>query len=174
MTQRSEHHTSRITNALSIVLAITLLVGCDRITKIIAQRGLQDGPPRSYLMNMVQLQYAENEGAFLGLGSELPKWFRLGFSFLLLVVTFVALIVLLAKAKDIRGFQRGAFTLMLAGGFGNLCDRLLNDGRVVDFMILVVGPLRTGIFNVADMCITFGVVLILADAVWNRKSTVDL
>jgi signal peptidase II len=158
---------------LSILLSIALLVGCDRMTKVIAQRELQDAPSRSYLMETMRLQYAENEGALLGLGSELPKWLRLGCSFILFVIAVAALIVLLVKVQDLRFLQRGAFMLMLAGGFGNLYDRLLNDGRVIDFMIIVVGPLRTGIFNVADVCITLGVVVMLLDAVLHRKTVVD-
>lgn len=52
------------------------------------------------------------------------------------------------------GFTVGL--LILAGGFGNLYDRAINDGRVVDFMLLQLGPLQTGIFNVADIAIMAG------------------
>jgi signal peptidase II len=40
-----------------------------------------------------------------------------------------------------------------------LIDRLLRGGAVIDFMILGVGPVRTGVFNVADLCLTTGAVL---------------
>jgi signal peptidase II len=173
MTEIIAQRTSHKTKALSIVIALVLLVGCDRVTKTIAQHKLQDAPSRSYLMETVRLQYAENEGALLGLGSELPKWFRLGFSFILFVIAVAALVALLVKVQDLRPCQLCAFTLMLAGGFGNLHDRLLNDGRVIDFVIIVVGPLRTGIFNVADVCITCGVIVMLLDAVIRRKPAIE-
>lgn len=53
-------------------------------------------------------------------------------------------------------FLTVAWSLVLAGGLGNLLDRLIYDGRVIDFMNLGIGSLRTGIFNVADVCITIG------------------
>jgi signal peptidase II len=53
---------------------------------------------------------------------------------------------------------------VVAGGASNWIDRLA-FGRVVDFMNVGLGPLRTGIFNVADVAIMVGVgLLILGDA----------
>ena len=53
-----------------------------------------------------------------------------------------------------------ALALFLGGGFGNLIDRFTNDGRVIDFMHIGIGSLRTGIFNVADMALLAGVALL--------------
>lgn len=50
--------------------------------------------------------------------------------------------------------------LIFAGGVGNLIDRIANDGRVIDFLNIGIGPLRTDIFNVVDMTITFGALLL--------------
>jgi signal peptidase II len=47
---------------------------------------------------------------------------------------------------------------------GNLIDRLLNGGQVVDFVNVGVGDLRTGIFNLADVAIMIGAGVLL---VWN-------
>ena len=41
-----------------------------------------------------------------------------------------------------------------------MIDRLVHDGSVIDFLNLGLGPLRTGIFNIADVAITGGVVLL--------------
>jgi len=54
-----------------------------------------------------------------------------------------------------------ARSLVLSGGLGNLVDRIINDGRVIDFMNIGIGSLRTGIFNVADVYITVGVVVLV-------------
>jgi signal peptidase II len=40
-------------------------------------------------------------------------------------------------------------------------------------MNLGIGPLRTGIFNVADVCITTGVVLLIVQAVWPHQSSLQ-
>jgi signal peptidase II len=46
--------------------------------------------------------------------------------------------------------------MMVGGGLSNWFDRLVNEGRVVDFMNLGIGSFRTGIFNVADVAIMAG------------------
>lgn len=50
---------------------------------------------------------------------------------------------------------------MVDGGFGNLIDRIFNEGRVIDFVNIGIGSLRTGLFNVADISITLGEVWFL-------------
>ncbi len=52
--------------------------------------------------------------------------------------------------------QHLAVVLLLAGGIGNLIDRLFHGGLVIDFLNVGIGPVRTGIFNVADMAIMAG------------------
>jgi len=63
-----------------------------------------------------------------------------------------------------------AVALLFAGGVGNLIDRVTSGGSVVDFIKLGIGPVRTGIFNVADVAITVGA-LILLSAALRRQST---
>jgi signal peptidase II len=46
-----------------------------------------------------------------------------------------------------------------------LVDRIVYDGRVVDFLNAGIGAIRTGIFNTADMAITTGAILLLIDSV---------
>ena len=54
--------------------------------------------------------------------------------------------------RGVEGVARLA--LLLAGALGNLIDRIRWDGLVIDFLNLGIGPLRTGVFNVADMAVT--------------------
>jgi signal peptidase II len=63
-----------------------------------------------------------------------------------------------------------ALALVLAGGSSNLVDRFVNDGYVVDFINIGAGPIRTGIFNVADAAIAAGVLLILVHS-WRRRQS---
>lgn len=70
------------------------------------------------------------------------------------------------------GLKRGddvALAMILAGGTGNLIDRMRFDGRVTDFLYLTAGPLHTGVFNVADMAVTFGVIWLLASWTFKRR-----
>lgn len=61
----------------------------------------------------------------------------------------VGLIYLMVKPMDKYSFIIGV--LVLAGGSGNLYDRVFNDGRVVDFIYLQIGPFHSEVFNVANM-----------------------
>ena len=52
--------------------------------------------------------------------------------------------------------------LILAGGIGNLIDRVSHQGLVTDFINLGIGPIRTGVFNVADIAVTTGGLVAIA------------
>ena len=82
---------------------------------------------------------------------------------LVAVNTLVAagLVVILVWYSNMPAVRAVACALLLGGAIGNLIDRVRFDGLVIDFMNLGVGPLRTGIFNVADVAITVGAVLLV-------------
>ncbi len=147
-------------------LAVVLItcVGCDQATKQYAVEHLQDTRmnPLSYWGDTFRIQYAENEGAFLSLGAKLSPEVR----FWLLTVSNGAVLaivgVVLLFHRDIDRWSMVALTLILAGGIGNLIDRVTTqEAVVIDFLNLGIGGLRTGIFNVADMAITAGFCLLL-------------
>ena len=144
---------------LLVALALVALVGCDQATKVLARDALAASPPVSLLGGAVRFQYAENPGAFLSLGAGLsPQWrFLLGVVFS--GVALAVLAVFAARSGRLSTVQRLGLSLVVAGGLGNLVDRIVNDGRVVDFVSVGIGPLRTGIFNVADMAITTGILV---------------
>jgi len=113
------------------------------------------------------VQYMENPGAFLGLGSQLPVRWR--FALLLLVHSAALLVCAFALLRDGRAsaLQTLAWSLLLAGGGSNLADRLWRAGYVIDFLNVGLGPLRTGVFNVADMAITTAVIILALS--WRRR-----
>jgi signal peptidase II len=131
------------------------------MTKTIAKESLASSSPISLLNDSIRIEYTENLGAILGLGANLPGQVRF-----LVFVIFVSLIlaVTLAFAVNAHSFslnQLIGLSLMAAGGIGNLLDRLFNNGAVIDFVSFGIGPLRTGIMNVADVATTIGVVTFL-------------
>lgn len=142
----------------AIILTIILI---DHITKIIAKTTLKYSAPKVYLGDFFRFQYAENTGAMLGLGSGLPENVRF---WLLTVVVGILLFVLLAYVlfgRRLSNLQIISLSLISGGGLSNFLDRIINNGRVVDFMNMGIGWLRTGIFNVADVMIMIGMGLIL-------------
>jgi signal peptidase II len=149
---------ARFGSRIALLVLIVATVGCDRLTKHLAQGALAELPRQSFLADTFRLEYAENRGAFLGLGSQWPDAVRLAL-FTIGNGLMLALLVLLAvRLRWSGGFLVGA-CLFVAGGISNLADRVIR-GSVVDFMNVGVGPLRTGIFNVADLAIMAGALLV--------------
>jgi signal peptidase II len=147
--------------ALLILPVVLACVGCDQATKVLAREHLAGAPPIHLLGGVIRLHYVENTGAFLGLGAALPqatRFWALGI-FVGLILAGLAAFVLTTKELTPLGVLGGALTL--GGGASNLIDRLRHHGAVTDFMNVGLGGLRTGIFNVADVAITLGVVLLL-------------
>jgi signal peptidase II len=157
----------RLSAGPKVAMLLTLgvfCVGCDQASKRVAAEVLKGTETLSYLGDVFRLTYAENSGAFLGLGGGWPAPVRWA------VFTGAALAVVAASAgwvvAQLRRPQHDvlavwAMVLIAAGGMGNLVDRVLREGRVIDFMNLGLGPVRTGIFNVADVQIMVGLGLLL-------------
>jgi signal peptidase II len=151
---------------IAIVAAVVAgCVGCDQGTKAIARATLATADLGSLLGDTVRIQLALNDGAFLGLGGSLPEPWRAillsgGVGVVLLGVLAYAL---LARHSSVRSLV--ALALIFAGGASNLADRALHAGHVIDFLNLGIGPLRTGIFNLADVALVAGVALLW----WDRR-----
>ncbi len=141
---------------LLIIFLISLCAGCDQKTKILAKEHLYPGQSISYFGDIFRLTLVENHGAFLELGSNLSDSTRFTIFTVLIAVGLVLALIWMAWAKKLSPITLSATVLLVSGGLGNLIDRITNNGGVIDFMNLGIGPLRTGIFNVADVYITIG------------------
>jgi signal peptidase II len=152
----------RLKRVMVLILVLFLIVGCDQTTKSVAQSQLRDAEPISLFNNMLLFKYAENSGAFLSLGAGLPptaqQWIFIG---LVSLVLLALLIYILRNLQQMPFMVLIALALFLGGGVGNLIDRLLNEGRVIDFMNMGIGNLRTGVFNVADMALMAGLAIMV-------------
>jgi signal peptidase II len=150
--------TARARAALLLLVAAST-IACDRGTKMLASEHLAGAPARSYLGGTVRILYAENTGAFLSLGAGAPEWLRRDVLSVFIGLSLLAIGVL-AWRQRAHALASIGLGLVWAGGLSNLFDRL-RVGHVVDFVMLSAGPLRTGVFNVADVAITAGVLMVL-------------
>lgn len=142
-----------------LIFAIFLFI-FDHATKFLAIKTLKYHPPKIFFNDLARLQYAENSGAFLGLGSDFHPTLRLA-----IFVGFVAIVLIFFTYQLVRDTREAviprihyAQAAIVSGGFANLMDRIFRENHaVVDFMNIGIGQtLRTGIFNIADMAILFG------------------
>src|SRR6266446_442866 len=136
-----------------ILIVLVTCVGCDQTTKSFAQSYLPHTEVWSFLGDILRLQVTYNYGAFLSLGASLPEFWRLALFGVCVGTLLLGLLSYALLAKHIPTTAVIAIALFFAGGLSNFTDRLVNGGYVVDFINVGVGPLRTGIFNVADIFI---------------------
>lgn len=156
---------------LTIVILLLLICGLDQATKYWAVNHLLGRPGVVYLNGLFQLVYAENPGAFLGLGGGLSREVRFVIFALIVFLGLGGMLWYIIR-HHISKVNLFAYTFIIAGGCGNLWDRVFHeDGHVIDFMLIEVwGPLRTGVFNVADVFIVVGVLMALLGEYLFEKS----
>lgn len=131
----------------SIVLIFIIII--DRLSKTWAYEYLREAEPISVLNNLFELRYSENTGMAFSLLNDKP-----GFLFTLVSLIILTIFYYIIKQKKLDL----SIAFILAGGLGNLMDRLIY-GFVVDF----INPLfvNFAIFNVADIALNIGVALLI-------------
>lgn len=149
--------------------AVIISVGLDQVTKYLAVEHLQEKlGGYSYMDGFFRLIYAENEGAFLSLGSETTGWLKYLGLYAFPIVLLIGLLWYILKSETLTKTQILALSMVLAGGMSNIYDRVLY-GKVVDFMIMGFDKLKTGVFNIADVSIMAGLFLLI----FSRKPKVE-
>ena len=147
-----------------LALIATMLlacVGCDQTTKSLAREHLQGHSSASYFGDTLRLQYVENPGAFLSLGESMSHRWRAAILTVGVGVVLTSVLVFVIRTPTCSPVQTLALTLICGGGIGNLVDRVRYDGYVTDFLNVGLGPIRTGIFNVADVVLMIGIALFI-------------
>jgi signal peptidase II len=152
----------------SIIAFVLLNIGCDQISKNIVRRNVE---PKEYIQlvgdNLI-LTNVENTGAMLGFGQGFSPNLKL---ILLQGLPSIVLLILLVRTLQKTNLNRWmvlAFAFVIGGGIGNLIDRIAY-GSVTDFFQLKLGMFKTGIFNMADISVTTGVLLLLFLTIRYRK-----
>lgn len=145
--------------AIIILSTFMINIFLDRFTKMIAIIFLKDKGQVNILDYKIILRYIENDGAFLSLGSNLNITIKI--IVLIILPTIVCVSATLYCILKENDRNRVIIISIIAGGISNLYDRIMNDFKVIDFINFGIGNIRTGILNVADLSITFGVIILL-------------
>lgn len=141
----------------------------DRITKYIAIEHLKNKMPINIFNNLIILVYAENTGAFLSFGSNWNIYIK--YIILLIIPIIVCIFGLIyLMIKEEKFYRIIILSSIIGGGIGNLADRLCNNFTVIDFINFGIGNIRTGILNIADISVTFGIIILLIyETIINKK-----
>ena len=140
-----------IVASLLIVLAT---LGLDRWTKWAIERSISLNDSVEMIKHFFYLTYVQNTGA----GFSMFAGAGMGFFALLTIVALAAILYMFFKTEDSR--YQICLSLVFSGAIGNFIDRM-TLGYVRDFFSFYIFGYPFPVFNVADICITIGIALIL-------------
>jgi len=152
-------------------LSALLLTAADQASKVWAVRNLPLFEPRDLVSGYLGLVHVRNTGVAFSLLSSLdPRWVHP----LLILATVLAMAALVAYIWVLpgKGVAPVGLGLILGGAIGNLIDRA-RLGYVVDFIDLHWHAYHWPTFNVADIGISLGVALLVADMLFSPKEQGD-
>jgi len=149
------------------LLLITANIGCDQISKSIVRERLEYHEQIHFAGDHVMLTKVENSGAFLSIGEDFSPLVKTLLLNLLPALSMLGLILWLFLGRTGLGIALSVCCI-IGGGIGNIIDRVAY-GSVTDFLYIHVGFFRTGIFNFADVSITFGALFIIALGIWKGR-----
>ena len=159
---------ARSNNVPAFVRIVLGVVSIDVITKLLAVWYLPLRVPQEVLgQEWMRLTLVYNRGAAFGLHLFHDVLTRVVFT----VLTFVALFILVRLLMQTReGDMRRvlAIALVCGGAIGNVIDRIRSAAGVVDFLDFGIGVNRWPTFNVADMAVSSGAIL-LAVVLWREE-----
>ena len=152
-------------NGLLFLWIASVIVVADVITKRLAVAELVPRyVPKQVIGDWIQMRLVYNQGAAFGI--YLGVWSR----WIFVALTVVAVVILarmILHTKEGDWFRVTAIAMVVGGALGNLIDRLRSAQGVVDFIDVGVGAHRWPTFNVADMGVSVGAVL-LAWVLWQE------
>lgn len=164
--KKGEMKKINIRNSLIIIFMVTI-IGCDQISKIIVREKLNYHENISVIDHFITLNKVENTGAFLGFGDSLP---RLIYVILMIILPLIFLgyaLFYVLKSKNLSRMSTLGISFIIAGGVGNIIDRIL-FGSVTDFLHFNFVIFQTGIVNMADISVTTGFFIILYELLINK------
>ena len=154
---------------LYIIFLVILNIILDQLSKFWIRGNVTPYRDISVISDYFIITNVENSGAFLGLGSEFPPIIKNILLFALPVVVLISVLVYVFKDNSLDKLSLVGFSLIIGGGIGNIYDRFLY-GSVTDFLFIDLGSIfKTGIFNIADLSVTTGMILILWASFKNKK-----
>lgn len=144
-----------------IFLCIPAVIILDQMVKYYIQKNMFLNESIPIINNILHITYIRNKGAAFGIFSAMPEVFRIPFFIVIGAVFILFIILYFKKILAQNNFIKFIFSLIIGGAIGNLTDRI-RFGEVIDFIEIGISEkYKWPVFNLADSCISTGVVLLL-------------
>ncbi|WP_040281265.1 signal peptidase II [Psychroserpens damuponensis] len=159
----------KLSRTTSIILIIVFNIAIDQISKVLVRANFAYGEVKQLIGETFVMQYVENEGAFLGMGSDMNSTLKLLLLLILPSLVLGYLIYYIITNKSLDKLSLISLCCIAGGGIANVFDRIA-FGSVTDFFHIDLGGVfRTGIFNVADMSVSFGMIVLLFTTLFSKN-----
>jgi len=147
--------------SIFIIVLIAVNIALDQISKVTVRTYVSTKSQTEIIGSYFTMHNVENKGAFLGMGSDLNPTIKIIVLLILPIIVLGFVTRYLFREKSMDRLTLIGFACIIGGGIANVFDRIVY-GSVTDFFHIDLGGVfRTGIFNVADMSVTFGMIIIL-------------
>lgn len=167
--QKKTRLKNKIPLVISCLLIIGVLVGLDQWTKSVVVQSIPLYERVEVIHNFFDLTNVRNTG----MAFSMMEGAGMGFFALMTALAVGAMVYYFFKTDDIR--IELCLSLITAGAIGNLIDRM-SLGYVRDFFLFYIFGWPFPVFNVADVCITMGVIFLLVIFIgeeWKEKKKTD-
>jgi signal peptidase II len=163
----------KLSRSAFIIVLIVVNIAIDQISKFLTRAYVEAGSVSEIIGDYFTLHNVENSGAFLGMGSELNPTLKIVLLNILPIIVLGFVLRYVFKDKTIDKLSLIGFSCIIGGGIANIFDRIIY-GSVTDFFHIDLGGVfRTGIFNLADLSVTTGMIMILTASFIYRKKNVS-
>ena len=151
----------KLSRNTGIVLLVLINIALDQISKVLVRAYIRLNEVIELIGDAFILTNVENKGAFLGMWSDMSGALRLILLILLPVGVLGYLLYYIISTKSLDKLSTIALSCIAGGGIANVFDRIVFQ-KVTDFLFIDLGGVfKTGIFNVADMSVTFGLIVLV-------------
>jgi signal peptidase II len=154
--------------ALTTLWLALVLIILDQLTKYWANTSLEFMQPYAVMPNL-NFTLIYNEGAAFSFLSDMGGWQRWFFAALAVGVS-AGLVYWLSRLPKVWTAEVISINLILSGAIGNVIDRIW-QGKVTDFIDFYIGTWHYATFNVADVAISIGAVLLIYSEFFVKKKT---
>ncbi|MTI32869.1 signal peptidase II [Xanthovirga aplysinae] len=158
----------KIFRTLIIIALLVSNIGCDQISKNAVRTNVNYGEKISLISNHLILTKIENTGAFLSLGVNFPETIKLVLLTILPIVVLLFMTYFLLVKQNLNKYSIISLSFIIGGGIGNVYDRVVY-GSVTDFLHIDFVIFQTGVFNMADVSIMVGTLLLLYSNFFRSK-----